>query len=242
MTTTVHNAPGKSDAGIRQAVTRRVFQVFGQVAVTAAMLLVAAGRIDWLWAWVFIGTQVVLLTGAFFVLVPGHAEVVAERSEIKAGTKGWDWIITLGLIIPSFALYVVAGLDDRFGWSADALGPAARGLGLAVLVAAYLMLYWAMMSNRFFTTTVRIQKERGHQVVSSGPYAHVRHPGYAAMICATIATSVLLGSTWALIPAALYAALMVVRAALEDRTLRAELEGYADYAQRVHYRLLPGVW
>jgi protein-S-isoprenylcysteine O-methyltransferase Ste14 len=99
-----------------------------------------------------------------------------------------------------------------------------------------------MAVNPFFSATVRIQAERGHTVIARGPYARVRHPGYAGMTLVTLATPVLLGTLWGLVPAGILVAVMVARTVLDDRTLRAELGGYADYAARVKYRLWPGVW
>ena len=99
-----------------------------------------------------------------------------------------------------------------------------------------------MTANRFFSTMVRIQEERGHVVASSGPYRYVRHPGYVGYITAAFATALALGSLWALVPAGLGMCAFVVRTALEDKTLQKELAGYKEYTQRVRYRLLPGVW
>ncbi|MBU0705027.1 MAG: isoprenylcysteine carboxylmethyltransferase family protein, partial [Chloroflexi bacterium] len=101
---------------------------------------------------------------------------------------------------------------------------------------------WGMTANKFFSTSVRIQEERGHTVASEGPYRYVRHPGYVGYIIALFATALALGSLWALVPAVLATCLFVVRTALEDRTLQKELAGYKEYAQQVRYRLLPGVW
>jgi protein-S-isoprenylcysteine O-methyltransferase Ste14 len=101
---------------------------------------------------------------------------------------------------------------------------------------------WATLVNRFFSAVVRIQRDRGHTVVSSGPYRLIRHPGYAGAVVTSLATPLLLGSLWALIPAVLAVCTLIIRTALEDRTLQEELEGYHDYTARVRYRLLPGVW
>jgi protein-S-isoprenylcysteine O-methyltransferase Ste14 len=110
------------------------------------------------------------------------------------------------------------------------------------LVAGDLLLLWAMVVNRFFSKSVRIQRERSHRVVSVGPYRYVRHPGYVGWILMSAAVPVILGSLWALVPAGLAVAGMMVRTALEDRLLRADLEGYEEYAVKVRSRLLPGIW
>ena len=115
-------------------------------------------------------------------------------------------------------------------------------MALAVITGSYIFTGWAVASNRFFSAVVRIQKERSHSVVTSGPYRFVRHPGYAGGIFFNPALPVMLGSIWALIPAGIVVIATVVRTALEDRILRNELEGYVDYARRVKHRLLPGIW
>ncbi len=144
-------------------------------------------------------------------------------------------------IIAAIVMLIVAGLDKRFEWSPNlplvlhivAFGIAALGFSLST---------WATLVNRFFSAVVHIQRDRGHTVVSSGPYRLIRHPGYAGTVVTSLATPLLLGSLWALIPAALVVCQLVIRTALEDETLQEELEGYHDYAARVCYRLLPGVW
>jgi len=139
------------------------------------------------------------------------------------------------------ASWVVAGLDVRFGWT----GPipwAYHVGGLLLVVLGYALFLWAMVSNAFFAEGVRIQKERGHTVATGGPYRCVRHPGYAGSILAQVSAPVLLGSPWALILGLASAAFFGVRTYLEDKTLRKELPGYEEYARRVRYRLLPGVW
>jgi protein-S-isoprenylcysteine O-methyltransferase Ste14 len=113
---------------------------------------------------------------------------------------------------------------------------------LVIGASGHALLVWSMVANAYFSLIVRIQADRSHQVVSSGPYRFVRHPGYLGSILFFLSTSLLLGSWWALIPGAAAALLIVIRTALEDRTLHAELPGYADYVERVRYRLLPGIW
>jgi protein-S-isoprenylcysteine O-methyltransferase Ste14 len=138
-------------------------------------------------------------------------------------------------------MLIVAGFDDRWSWSP----PQAVAVQIAAFVAVALgdvLFAWAMASNMFFSSVVRIQQDRGHTVQSGGPYRFVRHPGYLGTIVPTLATPLALGSLWAFIPAGLLTAVMVVRTALEDKTLRDELAGYTEYAQRTRYRLVPGVW
>jgi protein-S-isoprenylcysteine O-methyltransferase Ste14 len=139
------------------------------------------------------------------------------------------------------ATLIVAGLDRRGGWS-PAMPLALQLVALAVAVLGGLLTIWAMASNRFFYGTLRVEPDRGHTVASTGPYRALRHPGYAGAILFQLATPLWLGSLWAIIPAALTAGAIVVRTALEDGALQDRLDGYGDYAARVRYRLVPGIW
>ena len=138
-------------------------------------------------------------------------------------------------------MMIVAGLDERFGWSPQ-ISVTLRLVALAIMVLGYIVSTWAMAVNRYYSAVVRIQKDRGQTVVSDGPYRLVRHPSYATGIVASLMIPILLGSLWALIPCGLGVLLTIIRTALEDRTLLEELDGYKEYAARVRYRLLPGVW
>jgi len=141
----------------------------------------------------------------------------------------------------SVSLPLVAALDQRFRWTGD-LPTGWHIFGALLLAGGYALLGWAMLANAFFSTAIRIQSDRGHTVCRSGPYRLVRHPGYVAFSLQSLAAAALLGSLWALLPGAAAVALLVLRTALEDRMLRAELPGYEDFAAEVRYRLVPGVW
>jgi len=169
-------------------------------------------------------------------------EVIVERGQSrKEDIKGWDKVVSALIAVPALGVPIVAGLDERLGWSPQ-LTLAVHLIGLVFIALGQGLFTWGMVSNKFFSTVVRIQEERDHTVASGGPYRYVRHPGYVGYIVALFATALALGSLWALIPAGLTMCLFVVRTALEDRTLREELTGYAEYAQRVRHRLVPGVW
>lgn len=164
-----------------------------------------------------------------------------ERGKVGAG-RSWDKALTaVGVLLGPVGIWVTAGLDARFGWSGAGRGGMV-GAGVAAAVAGAALVNWAMGVNRFFSSVVRVQKERGHKVVDAGAYGVVRHPGYAGMTLVSLATPLMLGSWWALAPAAVTAAANLARTELEDRTLRAELEGYGEYANRVRARLIPGIW
>jgi protein-S-isoprenylcysteine O-methyltransferase Ste14 len=138
--------------------------------------------------------------------------------------------------------WIVAGLDvGRFHWS-DAVPFGWRLAGLVGLAASLGLSFWAMMANRFFSPVVRIQSERGHHLINSGPYRYLRHPGYLGIIGGPLCAALALDSWWALLPAAGIAFLIVRRTTMEDKFLRRELEGYPAYVEKVRYRLLPGVW
>ena len=157
------------------------------------------------------------------------------------GTKRWDiaWGVVFGPILIS--IYIVAGLDAvRFEWST--MSALFWPVGLIVFLAGTALFSWSMGVNPFFEKTVRIQTERGHRVIDTGPYAFVRHPGYLGFFGWCLSAPLLLGSWWAFVPAVLSVVGLVVRTALEDRTLREELEGYEAYSNRVPHRLLPGIW
>jgi len=207
-----------------------------------ALFLLAAGRWDWPWAWaycaIFFGYD--LATAA--VVYPRSPGLLAERATRHADMKAWDKAI-MGLaagFLPMIA-GIVAGLGARFGWLPD-LPLTLQWIAAGVVALGYGIVVWSMWANAYFSAVVRIQTERGHQVATGGPYRIVRHPGYVGAILFTLAMPLLMDSLWALIPAGAAALLYVVRTALEDRTLQAELPGYSAFTQQTRFRLLPGIW
>jgi protein-S-isoprenylcysteine O-methyltransferase Ste14 len=237
----INTSPSAERPRVITGVLKRMFQVFGNLLVVAVLLFAASGRLGWVWAWVYVGVGAAILVVNALVILPTTPELAAERSRVAENTKGWDRVAVVLIFVSGAGIFLVAGLDERFGWSPD-LAMVIHVAALVVTILAQALFIWAMASNRFFAKTVRIQEERAHTVASGGPYRFVRHPGYAANIVTMFAVSLLLGSLWALIPAALSALAFIVRTALEDRTLLNELEGYREYAQQTHSRLLPGVW
>ncbi|NIS83457.1 MAG: isoprenylcysteine carboxylmethyltransferase family protein [Anaerolineales bacterium] len=230
----------KSD--ISGGVLKWLLKVCFSILVLAAVLFTSSGRLDWMMAWVYIVVYVVYLGVTALILISNNPELVAERAQIKQDVKDWDKVLArLTAIFGTGVTLLVAGLDMRFGWSSQITLVFQIG-GLTVAVLGYLLTFWAMVSNKFFSAFVRIQKDRGHTVATAGPYQVLRHPGYVGMTMFALGTPLVLGSLWALIPAGLSMCLTVVRTKLEDRTLQDELEGYKDYARRVRYRLLPGIW
>jgi protein-S-isoprenylcysteine O-methyltransferase Ste14 len=169
---------------------------------------------------------------------------MAERQNIEnaQSAKAWDKVLApLMALSVSFPLVIVAGLDHRCGWS-PAFPLWLIVLGFILITLGYAFAAWAFVENRFFSSVVRIQADRGHVVCDSGPYRIVRHPGYAGNIPPLLGIVLALGSVWTIIPAVAALIIAVIRTALEDRTLQEELPGYRDYTQRVRYRLIPGVY
>jgi protein-S-isoprenylcysteine O-methyltransferase Ste14 len=239
--TSVARPNGRSEKD--RALLRLAFGVGFQVLIVAAILFVSSGRLNWWAAWVYLGIYVVGSTVSILAMVLFNPELIAERTRgLRPDTKGWDravvnlYGLAIGVLTP-----LIAGLDIRFGWSQQ-IPLAVPVLALLFALLGFGVGSWAVALNRFYIATVHVQKDRGHSVVSEGPYRFVRHPGYLGSIMACIATPLILNSLWALIPAGLAILFLVVRTALEDRTLREELNGYTEYAQRVRYRLVPGIW
>ena len=238
MSMTSSTQPTRDELNLRDAIVRRLIQVAVQTLLIVAILFVTAGRLDWVWAWAYLGLAVVLLAVNARVMPP---EVIAERGRKSADAKAWDKVVTIPLLLFSLCIFAVAGLDARFSLTAP-LSLAIHFVAMLFVVVGQLWFTWAMASNKYFSTVVRIQAERGHTVCTGGPYRYMRHPGYIGSIVSFLGLPLFLGSSWALIPAGLVTLTVIVRTALEDRTLQAELPGYKEYAQCVHYRLLPGVW
>jgi protein-S-isoprenylcysteine O-methyltransferase Ste14 len=241
MNTTSAIPPVERQPHVAAGIAARAAQVAVSLALVAAILFLAAGRVDWAWAWLYLGISLVsvLINGA--IMLRRSPETVAERGQPGA-MQAWDQILSgLWAAMQYLALPLVAGLDLRFGWT---LAPGAgwHWAGALAYTAGLALSSWAMIANAFFSTAVRIQRERGQKVCRSGPYRYVRHPGYVGFSLSALGLPILLGSWWALIPGLVATALMVARTVFEDRLLQAELPGYQEYARRVRYRLLPGVW
>ena len=169
-----------------------------------------------------------------------NPEILRHRSWLKRGTETWDWV-WFSVFIPVFcAIFVIANLDLRSGWAL--LPQWVRPVGLALFVLGGGLFLRAMAENPFFEKTVRIQSERNHRVIDTGPYRVVRHPGYVGMVVWVLSFPLLLTSGWAILPAAFTASWFILRTALEDRTLHRKLPGYREYAGQVRSRLIPGVW
>jgi protein-S-isoprenylcysteine O-methyltransferase Ste14 len=238
---TTNSAVEQGNQDLNKGIRKRIRQLVVQTAGIGAILFVSAGTLRWLGAWVYLFIYVLGIAISGLLLYRLNREVIAERAEVRPETKGWDRIVTSLVALLIVAVFVVGGLDFRFGWS-PALALWLWLAAVTILILSSAFSSWAMISNAFFAPTVSIQKDRGHRVVKGGPYQFVRHPAYSGWIIGMFATALVLGSLWALVPAGLATIIFVVRTALEDRTLQMELSGYQDYTAEVKYRLVPGVW
>lgn len=236
------NDPGTSHgAGLNRYGIRSVVRDLMFPLLSSLILFAAAQTIDWFWGWLYC----ILYLAAFGLmdaaLVHRNPALLNERGKRKPGIRTWDMASLLLGVITLLAAALVAGLDKRYEWTIS-FPAAARAVGVLLLIASFAIVAPAMVVNRFFESTVRIEPERGHHVIASGPYAYIRHPGYLGAILFYLATPLILGSWMAFVPALAGVGAYIARTALEDRTLYHELTGYQDYTRRVRYRLLPGVW
>jgi protein-S-isoprenylcysteine O-methyltransferase Ste14 len=211
------------------------------LAAVAVLVLWPAGNWTWWRGWLWIGEIILIWAANAWVLWRCNPELLTLRMKAQPGTKGWDRVLVQLLKPCTFGMVVLAGLDAvRFGWTSMAAWWALPGTLLMLGGGACFI--WAMGVNAWFELTVRIQTDRGHRVVDTGPYACIRHPGYIGGVLLFLGTPLVLGSAWALVPAAGVAVLLGVRSVLEERVLVGELPGYADYVGRVRWRWIPGLW
>jgi protein-S-isoprenylcysteine O-methyltransferase Ste14 len=215
-------------------------EIMGTVLMGVALFW-SAGRIDWWPAWALIVVMLAWIAATATVILRVNPDLLAERLGPRKGARSWDVAIMSTIGVTTLVRLVVAGLDQRYGWTGG-IPLTAQIAALAVSALGYALVVWATASNAFFSQILRIQSERGHSVATGGPYRYVRHPGYLGTILYELAVPVLLASWWALIVGGLNVVLLILRTALEDRTLQAELSGYDDYARQVRHRLLPGIW
>lgn len=219
----------------------RVILVVGFVLVQAAVLFAAAGTLRWLQAWIYIGFYVVILVVTGIIVFKMNPELIGHRAKIKSDTKRFDKVFYIIFTPMIFVMLIIAGFDAvRFQWSFMPKSLALVGIGMGI--PGFIMILWAMAINAHFESTVRIQKDRNHQVCTAGPYQYVRHPGYIGMICVYAGIPLILGSWWAFIPVFVLFVLVIIRTTLEDLTLHKELPGYSEYAKTTRFRLLPRVW
>lgn len=229
--------PKKSPAAI-------IIQLLIVVVILPLLPMLISWRWDWWEAWVF---ALILFLG--FILSRAlaarkHPDILAERADSidKEDAKPWDKVLAPAMALGGLFIPLLAGLDERFHWSPEPFSLPVKLIAIIVLVLAYIFSSWAMIENAYFSGVVRLQTDRGHTVCTTGPYRWVRHPGYVGSFWSYLAMPLILDSAWGFIPVALLLVVTIVRTRLEDRTLQEELPGYHEYAERVKYRLFPGIW
>jgi len=223
---------------------RQWFRLVVVYLLIPLILFICGGDLGWWQAWLYSMLILAAGIGGRRWAERRHPGLTAERQNMEKvqSAKAWDKVLApLMALSVSFPLVIVAGLDHRFGWSP--LFPLwLIVLGFLLISLGYAFAAWALIENRFFSSVVRIQVDRGHVVCDSGPYRIVRHPGYAGNMLALPGMVLALSSMWTLIPAAVALIIAVIRTVLEDQTLQDELPGYRDYARRVRYRMIPGIF
>lgn len=225
----------------RHLVLQALLQPMVLLPILGALLFGPAGRLDWVMGWAVLLAYLCGLAVTNLLVIARDPGLARERAYAPATAKQWDRTLTQVVNLPTLLMLPAAGLDLRYGWSPP-VARSAQLMALAVFLLGYALVIWAMMANRFFSSLVRIQQDRGHAVVSSGPYRCIRHPGYLGFIALALTAPLALGSLWALACGGITSCLYLLRTVLEDRTLQEELEGYSVYAEQVPYRLLPGIW
>jgi protein-S-isoprenylcysteine O-methyltransferase Ste14 len=208
------------------------------------VLLICGGDLGWWQAWLDSLLIFAAGIGGRMWAERRHPGLLAERQNVESiqNAKAWDKVLApLMAVSIGFPMVVVAGLDHRFDWSPE-FPLWLIVIGFILISLGYAFAAWALAENRFFSSVVRIQTDRGHVVCDSGPYWFVRHPGYAGSILSLFGIVLALGSVWTLIPAAVASIITVIRTVLEDQTLQEELPGYRDYARSVRFRLIPGIY
>jgi len=220
---------------------KRFIQIILLILIMDGILFLIAGRLDWKAAWVLSFLYFIFVLVFVVWTMRNDPGLMEERGKRAENVKPWDKVIMTIYTIMLVGMLVVAALDaGRFRWSEMPL--ILQALGVIGLIPLGLLLLWVTATNSYLSSYARIQQDRGQQVVTTGPYKHVRHPMYGAVIPFIICVALILGSWWALIPGGVIGVLFITRTALEDRMLQDELPGYKEYAQRVRYRLVPGIW
>jgi len=210
-------------------------------AIFSTILFIAAGRIAYMQGWLFLSTNIVT-TLIHFLAFPKNNDLLEERSTVKEGAKSWDKLLLGISAIIYFITIVVAGLDSgRFHWS-PYCNVWVNAVGVLLAIAGQLIFLTALRENRFFSSIVRIQKEKGHTVCDTGIYRIIRHPGYSGMTLSLAGVPFITGSVWSAIPTSVAIIILFVRTVLEDNTLKNELDGYIEYTRKTRFKLIPFIW
>ncbi|NLE33904.1 MAG: isoprenylcysteine carboxylmethyltransferase family protein [Bacteroidales bacterium] len=222
---------------------RLVIMLLLAVVVIPMLPLLVSRHWNWIEAWIYAAICILGFIISRMLAARRNLGLLAERSRFgqQSDAKSWDRTMTALLTLGGLIIHLVPGLDRLKGWS-DGFSRSWVVVGFVLVLAGYLLGSYALIANRYFSGMVRIQTDRDHKVVSSGPYRWVRHPGYLGAAMTYAGIPFFLDSAWTLIPVAVTIGILVVRTSLEDRTLQSELPGYNEYARHTHYRLFPGIW
>ncbi|HHT18485.1 MAG TPA: isoprenylcysteine carboxylmethyltransferase family protein [Methanobacterium sp.] len=209
------------------------------IAVVLVVIFISAGRLDYWQGWAYVGLNLVFLIFAYFTL---SSDLIQERMEPEKGVEKWDKYIQKVSIPVFLAILIISALDGgRFYWYPQ-IPLYITIIGMFLYTLGQIIILWAKMVNKYFSAVVRIQTDRGHTVCKEGPYSFIRHPGYLGGLIYSVATPLVLGSFWGLIPVAISLILLFIRTYLEDKTLQKELDGYVEYTKEVRYRIFPHIW
>jgi protein-S-isoprenylcysteine O-methyltransferase Ste14 len=233
----------KSDA-ISEIGWRMIVRFLIYVVFLPLVLFIAAGTLDWMIAWVFVVIHIFFALYSRYLVYRTNPDTLVERarSTQREDTAGRDryMVFIVGLLGP-LLIWIVAGLNKRFGWPPEVARPL-QLISIAGVVFGYVMGTWAMVTNAYFSAVVRIQEDRGHTVVTDGPYRFVRHPAYSGGLVSALTMPLMLGSFWALVPSGIMIIALIYRTKVEDQMLMDELPGYQAFATRTRFRLIPGIW
>lgn len=209
--------------------------------VFTVILFVCAGRMDYTQGWVFLVVNV-LSTLMNYATIRNNSDLLNERAKTGEGIKGWDKLLLGFSALIYLITIVIAGLDTgRYLWTPE-FDWIICIVGIMLMLAGQFLFLTARSQNNFFSSVVRIQKERGHKVCDTGLYKTVRHPGYLGMMLSLLSLPFITNSAWSFIPTLVAIILLLIRTILEDKTLRAELDGYEEYTRKTPYKLIPLFW
>ncbi len=213
------------------------------LTIVPALPILIAWKWNWWQAWVYVAINILGFIGSRYLAAKRHPDLLAERaaSMKHANTKPWDRILAPLVGLGAMSLPLIAGLEAR-RQTALAFSLWLQLLAIVVLLLGFVLSTWALVENKFFSGVVRIQTDRGHHVVSGGPYKYIRHPGYAGAVLAYFAIPLLLDSRFSFIPAVFLIIILAIRTILEERALKEELPGYSDYMKRVSFRWIPWIF
>jgi len=218
---------------------RVIIRAFLFLGLMIAAIFISAGQWDYWYGWVYF---VLFMYGYLFSSIILPSDLLQERFSPGPGTKKWDYVFHAFYFPLIYIIPLIAALDGgRYHWT-TVFPQWINVVAFVIIFLGFTLVILSLWTNQFFSTTVRIQKDRGHHVINKGPYAFIRHPGYTGNIISYLATPIALNSLWALIPVGLYTILLITRTALEDKTLQKELPGYMDYTAKVRYRLFRWIW